>query len=184
MKFNCLAGVAGLSLALTLCLSGSQAMAQPGGGFGGGGGGGFGGFGGDPVAQAQQQADRMRPDLAVTNDDEWNVIRPRLVKVMQLQGEVRMAGMANMIRGMAGRGGGGGGRTGGLAALIPPDPAGDALTKALDDNAPIAEVKAAMAQVREARKRKLAEMTKAQSDLKDVISVRQEAYLLDNGMLD
>jgi hypothetical protein len=180
-KLNQLLVVSGV--ALTVAFSGASVLAQGGGGgFGGGGGGG--GMFGDPAAMAQQQATAMRPDLSVTNDDEWAVILPRLVKVVQLQAEVRMAGIVNLMRSrMGGRGGGGGGR--GMAAFMgEPDPASAALTTALDGNAPIAEVKAAMAKVREARSKKLAEMTKAQEALKTVISVRQEAVLLNNGILD
>jgi hypothetical protein len=172
-------------VALTLAFSGVGVMAQGGfggGGFGGGGGGGGGGF--DFNAILQQQAERMRPTLAVTNDDEWNVISPRLVKVMQLRAEVGLAGLANMGGGMMGGRGGGGGMRGFAALFGTADPAADALTKALGDNAPIAEVKAAMAKVREARKRKQAEMAKAQADLQAVVSIRQEAILLNDGLLE
>ena len=190
-KFYCLAVVAGMALALSLLAPNTLAQGAPGGGAPGGGGPGFGGAGPggggfNMTTMMQGRADAMRPELGVTNDDEWNVISPRLVKVMQLQLEVRTAGMANMFRGAGGQGGGGGGRRGGFAAMLggTPDPASDALDAAVTGNAPIPELKAAMAGVRDARKRKLAEMTKAQSDLKDVISVRQEAYLLNSGLLD
>ena len=174
--FNYLLAISGV--VLTLNFGGAKVLAQ-----GGGGGGGMAGM--DPTAMLQRQADAMRVALAVTNDDEWSVISPRLVKVMQLQTEVRMAGIANMARGaMAQRGGGGGGMRGFAAFLGEPDPASAALTKVLDDNAPLADVKAAMAKLREARKRKQAEMVKAQADMQGVISIRQEAILLNDGMLD
>jgi hypothetical protein len=54
----------------------------------------------------------------------------------------------------------------------------------LDNNAPVAEVKAAMAKVREFRQQKRAALAKAQQDLKDILSVRQEATLLRVGLLD
>jgi hypothetical protein len=84
-----------------------------------------------------------------------------------------------------GGGGGGAGGMGRLTALTgEPDPSVDALQTVLDNNAPIAEVKAAMAKVREARLQKRAVLLKAQQDLKDVLSTRQEAVLLLSGQLD
>jgi hypothetical protein len=41
-----------------------------------------------------------------------------------------------------------------------------------------------VAKYREARKAKEAALTKAQDDLKKVLSVRQEAILVNNGMLN
>jgi hypothetical protein len=73
-------------------------------------------------------------------------------------------------------------RFGGL--MGDPDPSVDALKTALDNNAPVAEVKAAMAKVREFRQQKRAALAKAQQDLKDILSVRQEATLLRVGLLD
>jgi hypothetical protein len=183
-----------------LAFSGTNVVAQGGGGGGYAGGGGFGRTGGLTLTspeQLQRQADTMRIALAVTNDDEWAVISPRLVKVIQLQEQVRVAAMASMLNGMIGsRGGGapaGGAATGGaggsvqrgLAALgVQADPNADALTKAIADEAPIAEVKTAMARVRAARKAKQAEMERAQADLLAVVSVRQEAILLSDGLVE
>jgi hypothetical protein len=192
------------SLAFTLTYFGSNALAQPapgggygggaggygggaGGGFGGGGGGG-GGFGGGNFnisALLQTGVDNMRPDLAVTNDDEWNAISPLILKVLTLQLS-QSAGLGNVF-GRGGRGGGGGGRgRGGIAALLgnAPDPAADALDAAVNDNAPVATLKAAMAAVRESRRKKQAEFAKAQADLKAVVTVRQEAYLVNAGILE
>ena len=52
----------------------------------------------------------MRLTLGVTNDSEWIVISPRLLKVMQLQAEIRLTGMASMggggaLRALADHGG-------------------------------------------------------------------------------
>ena len=122
----------------------------------GAGGGGF-----DINQMVQTQVTAMRDTLAVTNDDEWAVISPKLLKVMQLQTEDRMAGLGALGRGMgagaAGAAGGGENRGGAalLAALgISSDPDEEALQKALDDNAPKAELKTTMAKLRESRKTK------------------------------
>jgi hypothetical protein len=122
----------------------------------------------------------------VANDDEWNVIEPRLEKSVKLKIEVLTLGLDGLgdMFGQFGGGGGGGGmaRFGGL--MGDPDPSVDALKTALDNNAPVAEVKAAMAKVREFRQQKRAALAKAQQDLKDILSVRQEATLLRVGLLD
>lgn len=169
-KPNQLWAISGLALALAF--SSTNASAQ---------GGAPGGFGSGVVltspARLQQRAERLRVDLEVTNDADWAVISPRLVKVMQLQAEAFLAGMAKA-------GGGGGMRAVAAFGGTLADPAADALSKALDDNAPIAEVKAAMARVRQARKAKQAEMVRAQADLQSVVTIRQEAILLNNGLLD
>jgi hypothetical protein len=146
--------------------------------------GGFGGGGGGVVlsspARTQQQTERLRLALGVTNDADWVVILPRISKVLQLQAEVRLGAFANMARGMAGAGG----MRGLAAAAGTADPATDDLNKALDDDAPIAEIKSAMAKVRQARKAKQADLIKAQSDLQSVVTIRQEAILLNDGLLD
>ncbi len=173
-KMNQLWAISGIAVALAF--SGTNGLAQA-----AAGGMGRGGFGGGVVltspARLQQQAENMRLSLGVTNDEEWVIISPRLVKVMQLQAEARLVEIANMARG--------GGRLRALPAVgTDPDPTTEALTKALDDNAPVAEIKSAMARVRQARKAKQAEMARAQADLQSVVSIRQEAILLNSGLLD
>jgi hypothetical protein len=189
-------------VALTLALSGVIVLAQVGGGNGGGGagngGGGFrggnnanfaggrgGGRGGFDISQVMPLfMEGIRLHLEVANDDEWNVIEPRLEKSVKLKIEVLTLGLDG-LGDMFGQFGGGGGamaRFGGL--MGDPDPSVDALKTALDNNAPVAEVKAAMAKVREFRQQKRAALAKAQQDLKDILSVRQEATLLRVGLLD
>ena len=177
-KMNQLWAISGIAVALAFSRTNGLAQAAA-------GGMGRGGFGGGVVltspARLQQQAENMRLSLGVTNDEEWVIISPRLVKVMQLQAEARLVEIANMARG------GGGGRLRALPTVgvgTDPDPTTEALTKALDDNAPVAEIKSAMARVRQARKAKQAEMARAQADLQSVVSIRQEAILLNSGLLD
>jgi len=173
-KLNHLWAIGGVALALAF--SGTNSLAQGGGGFGNGGFDGGGVVLSSP-AQLQRRLEGMRLALGVTNDSEWVVILPRLVKVMQLQAEMRLIGMASM--------GGGGAALRTLAAMgVTPDPSADALSKAIDDGAPIAEIKVAMNRVRQARKAKQADLVRAQGDLQSVVSIRQEAILLSDGMLD
>jgi hypothetical protein len=68
--------------------------------------------------------------------------------------------------------------------LSQPDPSADSLRNAIDNNAPNAQVKAALDKFRDSRKQKQAELSKAQEDLRSVLTVRQEAALVLGGMLD
>ena len=200
-------------LALAFALSGHKAAAQPdlggpagpggggymngGGGYmGGGGGGGLRAILGDPTQRAEMQVDSLRDTLAVTNDAEWDVISPRLLKVVQLKSENSMAEASRMVAPLtawmgAGAGGMGGnirgmGGVGGIMGMlgIQSDPSADALQQALDGQGSVAQVKAALAKFRAAKQQRQAELTKAQDALKAVLSVRQEAALALAGYLE
>jgi hypothetical protein len=172
--------LAASAVALVLSLSGTHVLAQAGGAaganpFAGGTlGGGVVGGAFDPSQIVPMMVARMRDNLAVTNDDEWKVIEPRLEKVVKLRMAERTSGI----------GGGGGGMRRMSALAGAPDPSEGALQKLLDDNAPPADIKAAMAKVREAHVKRHAELLKAQQELKDVLTVRQEATLLLSGQLE
>ena len=178
-------------LAAGVLSCGTVSAQQPGGGGGGGFGGG--GFNMDPQQIQQMMMNLFRDRLVVTNDDEWKVIEGRLSKVMQLRTETLMGGMGfSAFRGM-GRGGNGGGGGGGgaqmrgmrgLAGMGQPLPEAEALQTSLDNEAPNAEVKARLEKYREAHKKKMAELAAAQKDLREVLSLRQEAVLVSMGMLE
>jgi hypothetical protein len=168
-------------LALTLAFSVNNALAQNGGGGGGGTGGGMAGMMRDPAQRAQMQVDSLRDTLAVPNDDEWNAISPRLLKVVQIKSEITMAEMVRMMAPMMAKMGRGG-RPNPFGGQ--PDPSADALQKALEDKASGAGVKAALAKFREAKKQKQAELARAQDSLKEILSIRQEAALAMAGYLE
>jgi hypothetical protein len=143
------------------------------------GGGGRGNF--DPAQFQQQMMDRFKERLEMTNDDEWVAVKGLIQKVM----DTRRATMSGM--GFAGRrnGGGGGGNNGGNGGRpnITPSPEAEDLQKALDAKASPDELKAKLAKVRDARKSKEAALTKAQEDLRKVLTVRQEATAVSMGLL-
>jgi hypothetical protein len=135
----------------------------------------------------QRMMDYFRQQLGVTNDDEWGVIQERLSKVAKLRMESMMSGGAGMMAGMrrnGGNGGNGGPGFRGFQALSQPDPTADSLRNAIDNNAPNAQVKAALDKYRDSQKQKQAELLKAQEDLRSVLTVRQEAALVLGGMLN
>jgi len=81
-------------------------------------------------------------------------------------------------------GGSGGGAPGGMGGFNrEPDPELDALRKAVEGKASATELKARLADLREARKKKLEAFEKAQDELRQVLSVRQEAIAATLGLL-
>lgn len=127
--------------------------------------------------------DFFRQQLVITNDAEWGVVEGRLSKVLQARMDMTLGSGMGMMGAMR-RGGDGGGGFRGLAGLAQPSPEAAALQKAIDDNVPADQMKAALQRVRDARKRKQAELAKAQEDLRQILTTRQEAILVNYGMLD
>ena len=127
----------------------------------------------------------MKNEIGAT-DKEWTVIEPRVTKVMTLSREVNRRGM-----GMMGRGGRGGrGRPG-----IPPQvsdseqsevqKAMDALQEALGKSDTSSDdIKAKLLALRNAKEKTRQELAKAQQELKQILSVRQEAKLVLWGLLN
>jgi hypothetical protein len=131
--------------------------------------------------------DRYKEILEVNSDDEWAAIQPLVQKVMDAR---RDAGGFGGMRGMFGRGNRNGGDNTNNAQTQRNNPFGgtpmpeqEALQKAIDAKASDADMKAALAKYIEARKAKQAELTKAQDDLRAVLTVRQEAIASLNGLL-
>jgi hypothetical protein len=149
---------------------------------GGGQGGPGGGGNWDPAQMRQRMMERMREQFDVKDDTEWKLISERIEKVNDARRETAGRGMGMMFGG-GGRGGGGqgGGGRGGMGGE--PMPEQDALQKAVESNAPADEIKTKMAKYRDAMKAKEAKLVKAQDDLKQVLSVKQEATAVLMGLL-
>ena len=138
----------------------------------------------DPAQRQQFFLDRIKERLEIKDDAEWKAIQPMVQKVMDLQRQVA----SDRMRGMFGRrssdqGGDQGGRRGGFGPQQPPSPEAEALQRAIDSKASNSELKAAIARYAEWRKAKLAELEKAQADLRKVLTVRQEAIAVSSGWL-
>jgi len=187
------------SLAAVLCMTASMLMAQDNGGgngggrTGGGGGGGGGGFGNfDPAQIQQRRMDNIHEQMGVTDDAEWKALEPRITKVMDAQRELFSLGGRGFGGFGGGRrngggggdngGGGGGGRRGGFFG--PPAPEAESLRNAIENNAPTEQIKAALEKFRAARKAKQAALESAQADLQKLLSVKQEAVAVENGLLN
>lgn len=142
----------------------------------------------DPAQFQQRMLERTKEMLEVTNDDEWKAIEPRVQKIRELQREAFSSG--GMARGMFGRGSRGGDnpppgdqgqRRGGIFGT--PSPEADALQKAIDSKASKSEIKAALEKYVASRKATQAEMEKAQTALRELLTPRQEAIATLNGLL-
>lgn len=145
----------------------------------------------NPEEMRTRMAERVRELLDVKNDDEWKLINARLEKVQEAQREVRgLSGNMGLLFSRGGeQGGGEGGRTrgpGGSGGSLfggAPNPDAEALTKAVTAKAPTEEMKQKLARVREARKNAEAKYEKSADDLRQVLTVRQEAVLVAIGLL-
>lgn len=173
------AGVAILS-----CLATQPVMAQGQGAPGGGGRGNF-----DPAQMQQRMMERYREQFGVKSDDEWKIIEARITKVTEARREVGFGGMGRMMRppGQGGQGGPAAGNQGnaqnrrrGFGAE--PSVAETELQTAIEGNASADSIKAKLAKVREERKAKQAALEKAQEELKQVLTVKQEAVAFLNGL--
>jgi hypothetical protein len=148
----------------------------------------------DPAQFRQMRVDRAREQLEIKDDTEWKAIEPIVGKVIDAQRDV----MGSRMGGMFGRGGGRRNRGGddnstnnadqGQRRNRPspfgePSEASAALQKAIDDKAPAAELKEKMTAVRAERKDKEAKLQAAEEDLKGVLTARQEAIAVANGLL-
>lgn len=146
--------------------------------------------GGDMRTEFRQRMnDRIKESLAAT-DDEWKVIQPRLEKVQTLSMQTRMGGMmGGMMGGRGGRGGEGGGP--GAGAQTNPaqqnevTKAAQELRTALEDKGTGNEtIKVKVEALRKAREKAKEELTKAQKELREILTARQEAQLIVWGLLD
>jgi len=147
-----------------------------------------------PEERRQARLDGARERLEVKDDGEWNAMKPLVQKVFDAQREVLsdIGGFGGFGRGGrrgGGDGGGGGdngGRRGGRGGggfMPEPSAEKEALQKAIDAQAPKAEIKAALAKFNEARKARQDALVKAQDDLRKVLTSRQEAIATVEGYL-
>jgi Spy/CpxP family protein refolding chaperone len=181
MNIGKIMGICGIAAAL--CWSAGSVSAQSNSNSNSTGGGGQGRRGGgnfDPAQFQQRMLDNVRERLAFTNDTDWAAVQPLVQKVLDARRDVGFPGMGMMRRG----GGGGDNAQGGRRGFGAPSPEAEALQKAIDDNAPSAQVKALLEKYRAARKDKETKFAQAQEDLRKVLTSRQEAQAALLGLLN
>jgi hypothetical protein len=134
----------------------------------------------------EMMKNRLKEELK-PSDAEWAVIDPRLTKVMALSNQANLMPMRRMMRGRMGPGGRGGrpGAEANAEEQTEVEKAISALETALGSEKPdAADVKAKLLALRQAREKARQELAKAQQELREVLTVEQEARLVLVGMLD
>ncbi len=129
----------------------------------------------------QRARERMSAELKErlgATDEEWAVIRPRLEKV----GELRMRSAMGGGFGFRGRGPEREGDSDRAASEI--EAKSRALREAIDANASPEKLKQAMTELRAARQKLQAEAKAAADQLREVLSLKQEAVLVSMGILE
>ncbi len=181
-----LSAIGALIFALVL-ISASTTSAQTAGGGGGPGQGRRGGFRGNPQRfmqmMQQRMLDRIKKQLKVSND-VWAVLKPRVQKLQQMEFQNRMS---HFMGGPGGRRFGPGRRGPGMfnQTANPVMTAEQNLRKTLQDkNAKPSQIKAALAALSQARKDAKMKLDAAQSDLRQLLTIRQEAVLVLDGLLN
>jgi hypothetical protein len=168
-----------------------QRRNRQGGGQGGGPGGPGGRNWGDPAQMQQFLVDGARDRLEFTNDTDWAAVEPLIKKVIAARLEVGLGGGGRGMFGGGRRGGNNGEQAGqggnnrqrgGFGG--PASPEQEALQKALDDNAPAAQIKDLLAKHKAAQKAKQAKLEAAQADLKKVLTTKQEAEAFLLGLVN
>ena len=162
-----------------------------------GGGGGPGGAGFDPQQFMQFIQQRMMDNLKIqlaATDDEWTALQPKIQAVTTLQQQNLLAGRMGGLGGLFLGGGPGGGNTwrmapnGGTASTQPSNPVADA-SRALQEtlsnkDATPAQIKENLMALRDARSKAHLALVNAQNDLKALLTLRQEAILVQMGILE
>ena len=128
----------------------------------------------------ERQIARIKESLQPT-DQEWTSLEPKVTKVLTLSRQTGGLGMFGGM-GMSSR------RPGAQGPEVPLTPVGkvtDELRKVLENKeAKSEEIKAKLTVLREAREKAKKELAKAQQDLRQGLTARQEAQLVLMGLLD
>ena len=196
-------GVVACVLALMV---GGLSIAQQGGGQGGGrrggqGGGPGGGPGGnfDPTQMRQRMMERMKEQLGA-DDQAWKVLEPRLTKVMELNRQANGGGFGRGMffggpRGQRGQRGGQGDQGGQRDRQRPPgmenreltvvEKAEQQLETTLENQSASPEtIKTQLTAVRSEREKAKQALAAAQQELRQILTLRQEAQLVLAGQLN
>jgi hypothetical protein len=129
----------------------------------------------------KQMSQQMQKDMGAT-DEEWKVLEPKIQKLTELSMKTRGGAMGSRFFRI-----GMGGPDNEKPTAV--ETASDDLKKVLDNkDATPDQVKKALTTYRDARDKAKQdakqELEKAQKDLREILTQRQEAYLVTRGLLD
>ncbi len=133
--------------------------------------------------------ERYREKLDVKNDTEWEIIRARIENIYMAERDLRLALSASTHRISSPKDKSG--RTGHSSSpessARSAEPGADsdvvALKQMVEGNAPAKDMKARLDRVRQMLRQKRENLENAQEELRTVLSVRQEAIAVLNGLL-
>ena len=139
----------------------------------------------DPEQMRQRMMERVREQLAVKDDSEWSVIESRIKKLSDSRfGVGRGMGGPGGPGGQAGQAGQGGqGGRQGRGGFGQANPDAEVLQTALDSGASADDIKVKLTAYRAAAKVKEGQLEKAQDELRQLLSVKQEARAVLLGLL-
>jgi len=146
----------------------------------------------EPAQMQRMMIERMKEQLGAS-DEEWKVIQPRLQKVIELNRQVNARGRGMMLGGpggFGGRGRAGGQRAGQDTGRAQREPS--AVEKATDDlqealsskTATSEQIKEKLTALRKAKEKASKDLAAAQNELKQNLTVKQEAILVLSGYLN
>lgn len=141
----------------------------------------------DKARARAKMLERYRSKLEVKDDAEWAIIQARIEAVFKAQHELQSALQATQRRARS-SGGKSGKSTAGAAdsaRVSDEDPGAEvlALQKLVESRAPAQEIKPHLARVRELLRERQEKLNTAREDLRMVLSSRQEAIAVLNGLL-
>ena len=149
----------------------------------------------DPERMRQMMAERMKEQLGA-DDEAWKVIQPRLMKVMELnrqasggpgRGGMFFGGFRRPRGGADAQGPGGRREPQGQPEreLTPVEKAGDQLRTTLENQSASPEqIKNELTALRGAREKAKQQLGAAQQELRQILTLRQEAQLVLVGVLN
>ena len=133
----------------------------------------------NPKARADEAAarnlERLRDQLGVEDDAEWSVVLDRINRVNEARSGLWKGSSGGKPPPIAAKKGERSSRSA--------NPEQDSLRYAVRDNLPDAEVKARLARARHVHEQAEARLQQAQSDLRAVLTIRQEAIAVLAGLL-
>lgn len=129
---------------------------------------------GNPADAQARTLDRLREKLVVPDDTEWALMVERITKIEEIR-RTLWSSAANV------RGPGTGADKSKRSSSNNPER--DALRTAVTDNLPDAEIKSRLARAHEIHSQNEARLARAQSDLRAILSIRQEAVAVMAGLL-
>lgn len=133
----------------------------------------------DPARLQAQRLERYRTLLEITSDDEWKVLQPRIEKVLREQGETRVR--PDIGRNRRGNRESADATTTNTNRVGNPD--AEALKSASAAKLSKEEMAKRLTLFRAAQKAKEDALAKDQDELRKLLSVRQEAIAVLNGLL-